>query len=320
MVGECPKCGREYHVADKSVGMMGTCPCGYRFRIGESEKQAAPPTLDTVEIASPDSNPQIHGVSKSQFLLIGGVIFVVLAFGVGMALGLMIHPPDQHEYEKGYEAGSLAGQKIGYGEGRSAGYSAGIQAGKKAGEQSGQEKAESKFSSDFAAYEKAIADFQAHIKQMEEEHATSIARTRNDRYQQGLDTATQEQQQLCESEKSRMRATLLEDKSKAVDDAYARGVTDGEASGGFSDGREVGIETGLERGKREGLKECDSRIDTARAAAIKEGRAMGHEEGYSDGRRAGYKSGRNKGYGEGYEKGKTDGYTLGYADGKRAAG
>lgn len=134
MKGKCIACGRSFAVSDENVGRKVRCECGHVFVIQS-------PVPDVVEepvplgISEPEPTRDITSFARlhSKVFVAGATVFLVITFVGGLALGLNVHPPDQHELEVGFKTGHKSGHDKGMQEGMKAGYVSGMADGIKEG-------------------------------------------------------------------------------------------------------------------------------------------------------------------------------------------
>lgn len=254
-------------------------------------------------------DPRLTVERKFRIALVAGGILLALAFAVGLALGLNIHPPDKYAYERGHEKGEKDGQVAGYAKGKLEGMKAGAAAesamwqGRVAQLTREKEGMDGNYQVRLAKWKSdELAKFKAEAQQ---ERLVAIDAVRADCDKKGKEELRQQAEQL----EAKHQDELATGKKDAEARGYQRGLDDGGYTRGFDAGKKEGLVLGASKGKEKAWGEARD--------AEKQGRDDGYKKGLTDGEKKGYDRGYKHGESVGYEKGKKYGYQLGYDEGYR---
>lgn len=243
-------------------------------------------------------------------VVITGLLVGVLFFGVGLAIGLNIHPPDQHELEKGFDAGQNVGHSRGYATGRRDGI---LEAEKKAVNE--MTILQARWDEE---RRKIVSDARIAAANAEHELTQAVGEAERTARSDGLQEGRSVAEQACEARTADLRESLqasfdveCDRLTKEADETgYKRGQNDSGFANGYNQGKEAG-ERAAKLGFMDELRElCAKEIQTAEAKAKEEG----HKRGMWDGTREGFDRGKREGLSEGDRAGYKRGYNVGYGE------
>lgn len=211
---------------------------------------------------------QVVAVKYRNIRIGGGAAFVGLTFVAGLALGLNIHPPDQHELEMGTRLGHEAGYQQGFLEGRQKGYAKGHAQGVKDGESLGRAAAAKRLKGRIDELTKGVikADdlMQKTTQTYFNDMRTAVTNARDAAYDEGLSEGRKEKDEAV----TQLRRETIEQVAVATKDAYERGLHEDGYEKWYNDGKRDGINTG----RREGRIEARKTIETEKNQAFDDGR------------------------------------------------
>jgi hypothetical protein len=330
MISQCPACGKRLTIADEVVDKQVRCPeCGHLFCAPPCEFTAAPAGVTVNEAASQAGaaagaySASIAERREYRLLILGAIFAAVISGGIGLAIGLNIHPPDQHELEKGYEAGLAAGYQTGAKDGYDQAFSLAT---------TEIQRMKAKVAQMEAGIEQSV---QAELVRLRRADQTELEQQIHDRnivcdrrirdakaraYTQGQNDLRREVENARDAAiaaaRLEFRVRYENEKAQLEKQAYDKGLL----AGGYQQGYDKGLILGKTQGKRACLHDCAADIQAAKDGA----RRVGYDEGLKAGDPAGFRRGRAEGerigYQLGIEKGNRSGYQRGYNDGWRAAG
>ncbi len=347
MIGQCPSCGVPFKASDDKLGKQVRCnQCAHQFvleppaaddsRISKAARQIADMTSAPGVTVNPAAAPNaaVSEHREYRLVVIGSIIACVLCGGVGLAIGLNIHPPDQYELRQGYEAGLDAGYKAGVKDGRAEQREidqARIDQAKRETARAQTTISKLKRTADNTVAARLAEQLQSarltdaqelerRTRNINERCKVEIDRAEYAAHRRGQDDLREkleaERDAAIAAARDEYRAALEQRRQQIEADAYHRG----QMEGGYEAGYQKGLEMGIERGRREGDDACELRVTTA----TQHGKKFGYDEGFKAGEIDGFKrgkaEGRRIGRKEGYEKGDYNGYRRGYEDGYKAAG
>jgi len=253
-----------------------------------------------------------YSADTYKLVVLVAVVSIVLSAGVGLAIGLNIHPPDQHELERGYDLGKAEGVTVGYTTGYADAESKGKQEISRLMEQIGRELKQQE--------KKLNAECSTEIKSTEAECLNRIESAKQESFDRGVthgeESSLGKNQSAISSLKQEFNTKMTERLARVEKEYYDKGLL----AGGYQVGYNEGLQLGFDQGQRKAEAACVKAIDEARSQA----RKWGFDEGVTEGKRLGFDlgmaEGHKRGFAEGKDVGHRDGYQDGYKDGWRAAG
>lgn len=312
---KCPSCGVYFRPDDESPTERIRChQCGHVFTALPDAPPAPVPSGSPAE----DSHPPAR-IDRSFSLTASraAIILIILSGGVGLAVGLNVHPPDQHEFEHGLEKGIRQGATAGYVDGFQAG------SGDCEARLSNQQYA---LLAECDKDRTRFADNVSRERQIEQVEQLNACDNRVDQTVPKLRASIEQELAALHAKKidaglSALRLDLEKTCRERLDQTQKEAYDQGLFAGGYREGYDLGIKTGIEQGAADCRRErhdWEAFLQSSEVSAD----AAGYERGFTAGQAKGIKEGQEQGYKRGYdvgvEAGYRPGYKKGYADGREA--